>query len=346
MSTALVFERSVCFCYSTRVFSVVRDAGTKSKTATRKQKEIQEVIHPSRLSATGSLKQEAFRLCRSYGTKMDLIDLWIVPTTDHDALSKALLDINHRWDTFVHDELLPNYLNWVDDYASKNPNEAVDILRLAPTLDEVKQSTRFAFASFSLSNANLQAVNVDEEVSGLWGQVLKEIAAEIKDAHMHASQSFTQAARAVLSRITRKCNGLGFLHPRLGEISAAVENLLSAMPSTGAIKGNDALAIRAVLDRLLNPAEFMRTGFGISEQQNLVLDCDPDTEPDFIDVISIGGPAPDHDTSLDAILGAAVIPADDDLSDYTMNSQPSVVQSLKRDETEPALAIPTDFNGW
>ena len=311
------------------------DAGTKAKTATRKQKEIQEVIHPSRLSPTGRLKQEAFRLCRSHGTKMDLLDLWIVPTDDHDILAKGLLDINNRWDDFVQNDLLPNYVGWVEKYAMENPSEAADILRLAPTIEEVKKSTRFVFASFSLSDANLRSVNLEEEVEGLWGQVLKEIAGEIKDAHMDESKSFTQASREVLRRIERKCKGLGFLHPRLEEVSTTLDALVRSLPSTGGIKGTEALAVRSVLDALLNPAQFMRRGFGINDegQMPLVLDSDPAEEAVHVTSIVNDSAEPDSTDSDD----------DEEVSTLDDILGPVPTHAIAPQE---ALATTTDFNGW
>jgi len=322
MNPPLVFSRSVCFGYSTRVFSV-RDAGTKGQTATRKTKDIQEVIHPSRISYFGRLKQEAFRLCRSHGTKMDLLDLWIVPSEDHDSLAKGLLDINHRWDEFVHNELLPNYVSWVERYAVENPNESADILRLAPTLDDVRKSTRFVFASFSLSDANIQSINLEEEVEGLWGQVLKEIAADIRDSHMDQSASFTQAARDVLRRITRKCKGLGFLHPRLEEVSNALDSLVATLPTAGKITGVDALAVRAVLDALLDPARFMKRGFGIHEDEQATLAFESDE--------------PETGLETDRVRGEAE-PASAD-------EDPSSVPPVNTPRPE-ALAAATDFAGW
>jgi hypothetical protein len=383
MSTPLVLEifaRSTGFGYSTRVFSVVRDAGTVVKNATRKQIDTQEVIHPSHLAPLGAFKQEAFRLCRSYGTKMDLFNLWIVPKDDEEALDKGLLDINSRWDAFVHDELLPNYVSWVEKYATDNPSFSKDILRLAPTLEQVKNSTKFSFGRLSLAKAEVHAVNLEEEVEGLWGQVLKEIASDIKDAKMDKSKSYTQAARSVIARITHKCDGLGFLHPRLAEVSKMLEELSGSLPPTGAIKGTEALAVKQVLEVLLNPAKFMRDGFGIGLYQT-TLELEPTAMPttDQPEVISIAGPSPetppsgasadeqnaadevvDQDLSLDDILGPASLShaeaeldIDSDVEPEEAaahTASPSVstlpIKSLAPEPEKVLAGISTDFDGW
>lgn len=265
---------------------------------------------------------------------MDLLPLWIVPIADRESLAKGLLDIHGRWEEFVHNDLLPNYPKWVEKYAQDNKAEATDILRLAPTLDQVKQSTRFSFVSFSLAETEIQSLNLEEEVDGLWGQVLKEIASEIKDAHMHDSQTFTQAARAVLQRITRKCKGLGFLHPRLDEVSKTLDALMASMPLTGAIKGVEALAVKSVLDALLNPAQFMRTGFGIAEQGTLDLDAEPDADEPQDEVFCIAG-----DPSAQPVASAATEAAAAPVSlDDIFRAIPASTGGLEEDAAESTTA--------
>lgn len=341
MATPLVleiFSRSTGFGYSTHVFSAERDAGTVVTNATRKQVEKQEVIHPSHLSPLGAFKQEAFRLCRSYGTKLDLFNLWIVPKDDEDALDKGLLDINSRWDAFVHDELVPNYPSWVEKYATENPKFAKDILRLAPTLDQIKKSTRFSFGRLSLANADVHAVNLEEEVEGLWGQVLKEIAADIKDAKMHKSESYTQAARAVIARIARKCDGLGFLHPRLAEVTRTLQELQAALPPTGSIKGTDALAVKQVLEVLLHPAKFMRDGFGIGPAQGTLALDEPASPPqsDEVQIVSIAGPSAAENAST----SAAPEPDASDVSAQPADAGEAVEQVVSLDDIFGSMPAP------
>lgn len=361
MNSEVIFEKAVCFGYRTRVFSVERDAGTVTKTATRKVTETQEVIHHSRLSPLNSLKQEAFRLCRQHGTKFDLLGLWIVPNDDADVLSDGLLDISNRWLTWTIDELIPNYPIWVQQYAVANPNETADILRLAPSLDDIKKNTRFSFARLNLRESSVNAINFKEEVEGLWGQVLKDIASELKDASMHKSQSFTQdGVRQVFGRIVRKCEGLGFLHPRLEEISTTIRTVLSSLPTTGVIKDIHALAVRSVIDALMDTNAFARRGFGVADADPVVVVA-PD-EPQAVDSFT-GMPI---DTGVDPTATAAPTsdaddhsasvpaPANDELSlDDVFKDAPASTAdadpapaAITPAVAEEALAIETDFSGW
>lgn len=276
MSTALqVFDKSVCFGYQTRVFSVTRDAGTISTTRSRKEKIIQQVIHPSHVHHFGALKQEAYRYCRSAGTKLDLLDVWIIPEEHQEALTRKLDDVASRWNHYRDNDLAANYNKWIDEQCRDNPNEAVDIRRLAPPLNEVTRQTRFVFASFKLNAAQIKSDNLEEETGGLAEQALREIAAEIKDAGMHKSQTFTQMSRDVLRRVTRKAKSLAYLHPRLDLLATTVEELNGSLPATGRIIGIDALAMRSILDSILDPAKFMERGFGtIDESTSDLFDTD------------------------------------------------------------------------
>lgn len=260
-----VFEKSVCFGYQTRVFSVTRDAGTISSTRSRKEKIIQQVIHPSHVHHFGALKQEAFRHCRSSGTKFDLLDVWIIPEENQDDLTRKLVDVSLRWDHYRDNVLVAHYDDWIEDYCRENPNEAADIRRLAPPLREITRLTRFVFASFKLDPGNINSLNLEEETGGLADQALREIAAEIKDAGMHKSQTFTQLSRDVLRRISRKAKSLAYLHPRLKQLSDTVDDLNGSLPASGRISGIDALAMRSVLDSILDPVKFMDRGFGTGD---------------------------------------------------------------------------------
>jgi hypothetical protein len=364
MNSDLIFEKAVCFGYRTRVFSVERDAGTVSKSATRKVVETQEVIHKSRIAPLNSMKQEAFRMCRQYGTKFELLGLWIVPIDDADKLSEGLLDISNRWETWCTDELIPNYPIWVQQYAVANPTETADILRLAPSLDDIKENTRFSFARIALSSSSVNAINLESEVEGLWGQVLKDIASELKDANMHKSQTFTQeGARAVLGRIVRKCEGLGFLHPRLHEISDTIRAVLATLPTTGAIKDIHALAVRSIIDALMDTNEFARRGFGVSDNEpvQVVAADDPLPAVDSFTGMPIetgtdatSNPVPAANADVRTAPVNHMTDDDGELSlDDVFKDAPASTPELGPDPVsrpaaapEEALAIETDFSGW
>lgn len=356
----LIFEKAVCFGYRTRVFSVERDAGTVATSATRRITEKQEVVHPSRIAPLNNLKQEAFRLCRGFGTKFELLGLWVVPNVDADACADGLLDISNRWVTWTNDELIPNYPIWVEKYALENPDDAANILRLAPSLEDIKKNTRFSFARINLGETAVNAINLEEEVEGLWGQVLHDIAAELKDSKMHKSQSYTQEGiREAFGRILRKCEGLGFLHPRLQEVSDMIRTVVSQLPSTGMIKGIDALAVKSCIDALMNTNDFARRGFGVGTdftENDAGADAADDPAP-MVDpftgaviqpdaTATSGASAPSPDGATQGSLEPQIADVDDAPSlDEVFAGAPAAAPTPV-DQPEEAPAFATDFSCW
>jgi hypothetical protein len=258
----MVFEKSVCFSYLTRVFSAEREAGCEVQSLSRRRKDVQEILDSKHIRPLNSFKQEAFRACRSYGTKLEILDAWVVPEENEDALFSKLTDIGERFDEFKEEVLIKNYKTWVSEYARANPAEALDIIALAPPLDWVARKTRFAFTAVRYTSSQIRAKNLDLEVTSLAEQGMAEIASEIKDAKLQQSTSYTQSAVATLERLRRKAAALSYLHPRLAEFDTVLGGVLSQVPKAGIVKDADALAIKTVVDAVLNPAGFMAFGFG------------------------------------------------------------------------------------
>jgi len=287
-----VFKRSVCFVYDTRVFSLTRDATIERRSPTRRRKDVQDIIDKKHVRDFGSLKQEAFRSCRSMGTKLNIINAWITPEENEQAQWAALEDIQKRWDHFTNTDVYPNYQSWVNEHARANPTESLDILALAPTLAEVKRSTRFVFTSFRLSPKHIKAVNLDQELGTLAEQALHEIASELKDCGLAHSRSFTQSTPKILGRISKKARSLAYLHPRLLEMHEVIERVLPQLPASGQIKDMDALAIRGILDAILDPCRFIQRGFGIGDanqqEQEIYRSADAPEQID-VSVISAAG---------------------------------------------------------
>lgn len=262
MSTHVI-DKSVCFNYITRVYSVTRDIQTTRQTETRSEKLVQTIHDPKHLKPLHALKAQAHRVCRSAGTKLEALGVWLVPEDHAAELERKLAATNAEWDEFLQRHLFPNYLSWVQDYAKKNPPDALDIIRLAPSLQEIQNTTRFVTANLRIKYEDIKSTNLDKEILSLPEQAVAEIAAELKDNGLATPKAFTQSTRKTLQRISRKASVFQDMHPRLLEMHEALERLLAGLPTEGTIKDNDALAVRGVIDRLMDPAKFLREGFAV-----------------------------------------------------------------------------------
>lgn len=261
MTAQHILEDNVCFNYITRVYSTQRDAQTNSVSASRLNKDIQIIHDPAKLRPLLNLRQEAMRAARGSGTKLEVLGCWLVPKENERSLSETFIDIGDRWDRFVADELVPNYMTWVTTHASLNPNEAADIIGLAPSLDKIKQGTRFAYGVVRVKPEDVVGKNLEAEFQTLPEQAVLEIAQDIKDNGVTDSKRFTQATRKILDRIARKAKSLAMLHPRLKEIEVTLLRLLDGLPTAGMIDGIAAIAVRQVLDDLLDGPRFLAHGF-------------------------------------------------------------------------------------
>lgn len=344
--SAHVIDKSVCFNYMTRVYSVQRDVQTTATTKSRKTKLVQTIHEPSHLKYLQALKAEAFRACRSAGTKLEALSLWLVPEDHAPELEQKLGAILQKWDDFTNNTLYPNYLSWVEEYSKANPSEALEIIRLAPSLAEIQNSTRFVFSSLKLKYEEIKSVNLDKEILSLPEQAIHEIASELKDAGLAKPTQFTQSTRRVLERLSRKARVFQDMHPRLKELNETIENLLKNLPTAGLIKDNDGLAVRAVIDRILDSTRFMQEGFAVHSPTTVI---EPAVKP--VAVL----PAP---TDVKRILqesnniraAAARVLADQPSADDSPYADDLGSQSQSR-RTEPAVTASgddnqTDWSGW
>lgn len=258
-----LIDGSVCFNYITRIYSVTRDAGTERKSESRHRKEVQTIHDPKKVRKLHALKQEAYRACRNAGTKLEALGFWLVPKDNEDELWQSLSGVSGQWDEFVADQLVPNYLDWVSAHAHKHPGESLDIIRLAPSLDQVKRSTRFVFGRLKLQADQIEAVNLDQEFESLPEQALHDIAQEFREAGLDKSSYYTQCTRQILVRIVRKARALARLHPRLDELARVIDSILPQLPTSGSIRNADHLAVQGVVRAVLDERGFLQRGFGL-----------------------------------------------------------------------------------
>lgn len=260
-NTSALFERSVLVSYEATAFSPSRDASVELASATRKKKLIQQFMDPVKLRPLNAFKQEAFRACRQHGTKLTLLDAYVVDEQLESAIWTKLTDIQRRWNEFTQNALFPKYEGYVQACAKANPAEALDIIALAPSRAEIERATRFSFACIRLTSSQIRSPNLDQEVRTLADQALDDIAAEVQSAKVASSSQFTQATKQLMQRLRRKAQALAFLHPRLDELQAVLGRTVEQLPATGVIRGADAVVVKATLLPLLDPEAFKAQGY-------------------------------------------------------------------------------------
>jgi len=267
-SIAAVLQNVNLFVATTRIAGVERETGQSlSLGNSRKRKELQSIINPVHLAGLKAIKTELFRMCRSHGTRIEILGAWGVPRGPlSDRLTERLRGMAARWETLT-DALAAHWPQLVRDWIKENPEYASDISRLAYSAEEVRKKTKFVFASYVLLPEQIEACALDDEFDTLPEQACREFAVQIRDTYddigtpKWETKSYqAHAARALLSAISHKANGLGFLHPHIAGIPTVLDLVLAELPAAGSIAGLEAIGLRHVLDRLCNTRLLLSEG--------------------------------------------------------------------------------------
>lgn len=237
------------------------ESGKESES--RRRTVLQDVIDPKALSDFNQMSTALFRLCRTYGSKLKLLDAWAVENGLAEELLQKLAQFEARFKEKAA-AFIEGFPSMNAQWAKRHAEEADAIKRLAYSKDELDRGFRFAYAGFQLTAEQVQAAaGLDEELEGMAGQALKEFADMIRDMGVKdpGKHVFTGAISGVLGQISKKAASLSFLNPRIKEVADVLEGVLKTLPSRGKVDDVQAIMLRVVVDRLMNPSELIDKGF-------------------------------------------------------------------------------------
>ena len=248
---------------TTRTVSPLRDTHEGGQFGSRISKVLQSCFDPTSLRPFGRLKQEARRLCASFGTRIESLNAFAIPLESTDRLLEELGRIDKEWQK-LRDELAGQIDFQVNDWASKNPPERAAILELAPSRQDVIDSTRFFFTSFRLRPADIEDNGcLEQDLTGLAGQALYEFSTALRDASVHkiVGTEFGKGVFEVLSRLARKAESLAFLGPSVAEVASVLTSTVAMLPPDGKLNPAHAIMLRSIIDQMLEPRKLAATGF-------------------------------------------------------------------------------------
>lgn len=261
-----VLDRVKLVVFQTRIVSPIRDTGEGTQpgdTGSRIEKVLQKCFDPNALKPLTRKKQEATRICRNFGTKVETLNAWAVPVERTQDLLNQLGKIEADWEVLAKD-LADNIQSSIDKWAKANPSEAETIRKLAPTCQDVIASTRFIKTSYRLRGEDVDDDGcLEGELTGMAGQTMRELAQSLRDASLDKASGgqYTQSVKDVLKRVQVKAESLAFLDPRLEEVSTVLQSTLDTLPASGLITSASAILIKSVVDQMLNPGLLMKNGF-------------------------------------------------------------------------------------
>lgn len=258
-----ILDRVTIVAVRPSFLSGTRRLESGKETISRRKTVVMDVLDPKALSNFNQMSTSLFRLCRTYGSKVKLLDAWAVENALADELLAKLQAFDQRFKTQA-EALIDAFPDLNREWARDNPEDSESILRLAYTRDELEKGFRFAYAGFRLTEEQIQkSAGLDEELEGMSGQALKEFSDQIRDMGVKdpGKHIFTGAISGVLSQIHRKAQSLSFLDKRIAEVATVVGSVIKMLPTRGKVDDATSIVLRVVVDRLMNPGELVAKGF-------------------------------------------------------------------------------------
>ena len=258
-----ILEKVSLVVVTTRTVSPLRDTHEGGQVGSRISKVLQSCFDPTALRPFGRMKQESRRLCSTFGTRIESLGAFAIPLESTDRLLEELGRIDTEWQE-RRNELADAIEFQVKDWAMKNPAERDAILSLAPSRDDVIESTRFFFTSFRLRASDVEDNGgLEQDLTGLAGQALYEFSVALRDASVHkiVGTDFTKGVFEVLSRLARKAESLAFLGPSIAEVASVLTSTVAMLPADGTLNAAHAIMVRSIIDQMLEPRKLAASGF-------------------------------------------------------------------------------------
>jgi hypothetical protein len=204
---------------------------------------------------------------------------YAVPIDKLDGLTPKLDEIVEEFQKTL-DEFLAEYDTSVETWKREHPALAESITRAAPSEKYLRNRMKISYQVFSIVPAEKFEAKLEEQVSGLPGQLKKEIrdaARQIWKVSVGTSKGKV-ISRKVLSSIRvllDKMDGLSYLDSKIVQEVEYHREILDGMPTEGPISGRDLLRLRSSV-LLLSEINLMATE---TEEMNVMAEIeDGDTE--------------------------------------------------------------------
>ena len=158
------------------------------------------------------------------------------------------------------EDFLAKYPDHVKKWADAHPAWSAKIIAAAPSLQTVKSrfSIKMPFIKIAPPSAELGDNGVAQEVTGIAGQILTEIAAEVQATWKDRGYG-AQQIKSLLRRISDKAKALAFINADLAKVGTLVDETIASFPISGKIEGSDYLKLKGLMEMLLNPHEMVKS---------------------------------------------------------------------------------------
>jgi len=161
----------------------------------------------------------------------------------------------------LKNKLLEGLTEAIEEWKGKNPGWEALIERADISPEAVGKAISFSWQVFNIAPVEGQEEGLEAEVTGLAGQLRREIETEARVLWKKSFQGkaeVTQRALRPIRAMVRKIHGLAFLEPELEDLVNGICDAITALPQKGPIRGKDfasACGIVGLLGNIPNAVE-------------------------------------------------------------------------------------------
>lgn len=216
-----------------------------------------KVFDPERLARLRRLRSAMHRHCREYGSAF--LSGYAVPDPRADQVATRLQATVTQAQEEVAD-LLSNYQQILDEYCQARPAWAATIRAGAYSEQYLRSRISFGFNAVRIAAARDQGVaadNLQQEMGGLMGSVLADVAAESAALQRDSLQDRDSSTRKVLRPLRsarEKLSGFAFIDRRLASLAQMIDEVIASMPPEGPLRGTSLAMLHGICSILAVPA--------------------------------------------------------------------------------------------
>jgi hypothetical protein len=206
-----------------------------------------KVLDPQKLAPFLALKRQAERLCGSYGVRF--LNGYAIPLEKLGSLEPELKLMEGMFENTLN-TFLQEYKTNLAAWETEHPNLAESIRRAAPDEAYLRSRLSFSYQVFSVIPTVGFENNLEEQVSGLTGQLRKEIrdtARQIWENSLRPENG-KMVSRKVLRPIRgliEKMDGLSYIDSSVAQDADYHKQILNNLPAKGTLSGQALLQLRS-----------------------------------------------------------------------------------------------------
>jgi len=230
-------------------------------------------VPPATMKRANNFRTKATALCSSKGTKFSGAYLWSLK--DAQELVKGLEALKEEFYDFKDNVFVPNYPQWVEDWANQYPTIKDRLLDAAASVERIEEFMQFEYTLISIGVPEGELGDAFRSSAlSLSDRLYKEVADDIRSYLVHsvqkkgrnANDGLSQKARSPIMSARGKLESLSFFDPAIMNVVSYIDDVLETLPKAGYMKGDDFNRLMSLLVSLSTKDSIKLLSEGMSAQ--------------------------------------------------------------------------------